>query len=406
MFKLLYYANISILIIFLFLHQRGCYIQSIGSGWGGTCGTIRVWPKMNLTDYRTERTRLSQNRQGQPISETQAVIDYKFRRERIHNEFVIVRLSVAYDDSFKSQFEDPRLREDYIRAIIFETQLYYERPEMTKHIKFNLVVVEIRELNFKLDPSMDADKLLDVFTRSNQNQMKIDMNILLLFRNMWVPGYKLNRRDDIRGKILGLSYIETFCRFNRPSLCLNANSIGSSAILTHELSHSLGSKHDGEPGYHESRCANSDHLMHPNFDPRRLSWSRCTIDVFLSYLTSDQVYNCIFSSNRLGQSKPIKHFFDFTPIGSNSNRLILPGHQFNIDQQCKLALGQMAISLETKIGMNGDKSYDVCKNLLCRIEGSVGPSEYVDVEIGPAASGSVCRSRSNKSGRCFHQECT
>lgn len=360
------------------------------SSWGGLCGTNL---KLEPANKQAAPSELINRFAGHRFEYLQDENLRLQRLKRLQNELVVVRLNVIYDSSFKAQFGNKS--EDYIRALMYQLQLYYERPEMSERIKFNFVVVNISESSYVYPIWLTANNLLNEFsTRIDQPRNSYDLSVLLIFRELIVY-----RQYKLISKIFGISNVGSFCTENiaPPTLVFRTENFASAVVLAHEFAHSFGCNHDGEePHLIERRCANTNHIMNAEVDIGRLSWSWCSVRVLAERFISENIHQCIYNPARFNYSKPFKPSFDFSPTNQNINRQLLPGSQFNIDDQCALALG-----INAKSYPDGQNTYPTCLDLACQ----VGKLDTVKVSMGPAGWGSKCVSRASIAGTCWNSEC-
>lgn len=319
--------------------------------------------------------------------------------ERIRNTPIIVRLNVAYDRSFGAKFRDPKLRLDYIRAYMYETQLYFDRDEMRRQIWFKFVVVNITTTKMLVIPRINGHEVLENFHRARDFQPKsADLNLLMTFKNI----YSKNNRGEI-SKIMGIAHENAFCtQTERPNLIVGAFSLGTATILAHELAHSLGISHDGLPPL-GTKCARTNHIMNPIAGPEKLSWSQCSIETVVANMMTNAIFNCIYDPRRIARAIPFDASFNFPYVVGSLNQIpeYSAGRLFNLDQQCQIVLGPNSVSQLSQTGDGRSQRFDECQELVC----FSGTQMKVDAQIHPAATGSMCSLYRNSTGRCLQQVC-
>lgn len=407
----------------------------IKSTWEGGCGNIdyeihttdnsdAVFSnssinKKKISQFNIEKQLYKHMKKDRYLSKTN-----KFNRveaeEKLKNELVKVRLNVVYDSSFAEEFPQTQKLENYVRNVILSAQIVLNQEEISKHMKINLVVVNLKKSTQSFDEHMQSLDILYSFGRGPDiGYPEADLNVLITFRNFWMfhgrrsrsffetanydllervgtsdQGKNFERDANIRGKILGQATTDTFCKNQLPSelkiLIFTAPSICSGPILAHELAHSFGIEHDGIGRSRD--CTAPQHIMYPEIGKGRLRWSQCTVRNLIENFI--ERIDCLFDPTRVSKSVPIKPLFDF----SQSTNLSLPGKQMSIDAQCAQALGsEIATSSLNAFGRNGDSVYETCQSLVCTVGG------FMEVDIGPAPAGSQCTS--NGGAYCSQGSC-
>lgn len=432
---LILYLLLLVLREFNYSSRSKCVVKAliIENTWKGSCGNIDY--EIHTTDnsdavssnssinkkistFNIEQQQLYKHAKYRHLSKTN-----KFNRveaeEKLKNELVKVRLNVVYDSSFAEEFPQREKLENYVRNIIFSAQIILNQEEISKHVRINLVVVNLKESTQSFGERMQSREILKSFSKgSDVDYSEADLNLLMTFRNLWeflegrrvirffdTKNYDLlenikmigtnneraqKREPKSRLKILGQAAMDTFCHKRLDDdkvLILNAPSLGSSVVLAHELAHSFGVDHDGTGS--SKNCTTAEYIMYPAMAEGRLRWSQCSVKKIVENFIGR--IDCLFDPIRVNKSVPFKPLFDF----SQAN-IPLPGKEISIDAQCAQALGEIATSSLNTFGRNGNSKYETCQSLVCNV------GRFMEVAIGPAPAGSQC---TLNGGYCSHGSC-
>lgn len=331
-------------------------------------------------------------------------VELDARLQRLKTEIVLVRLRIVIDRSLVTALgnNDKEIHR-FVRNLVFAAQLYYERKEMKERLRFNFRVVDIVKSKQSFPEHLDSASILEKFEAPLGGD-RADLNVLLLFRNLW------SIREDLKKpaiKTFGLAYMSTFCNLDNVSqakLIMNANSLGSSMTLVHEIGHALGARHDPKDYPRQGACSPSLMFTYADESMDRCAWSEDSLRDITNHLITTPIYECTFKSDRT-QPGPLKSSvdFDFTLRPGTDNKRVLPGSN-NFPgssplHQCELALGKGAYpDAQFK---NQLSSYEMCKQLGCRVYGLSSL-----IHIGPAAPGTRCRITDKVLSHCKDNECS
>lgn len=373
----------------------------IENSWGGYCGFSSL-PAGSGRQVGGDFSRKLRN-------ET----DIKRMIERLARDIIFIRLNIVHDKALEEEHRNNRNGLlGFIRDFVYTTQLIYEQPELSSHLKINLVVVSVQLSSLRIDPGIDSNKLLHQFSNSPEttgvNRERADLHVLLLYRALSSGNSAKIEEPERRKriKLAGLAEWATFCNAQRGSaraMVISADSFGAAPVFAHEMAHALNVLHDNDPnGFHERHCKTSDYLMGPISGPDKLIWSECTLHSLIRYFTFLDIHGCIYDQKRIDSAKPMLDMFDLNPLNAKGkeNRRRLPGELVPLDEQCARHFGRTSRSVQMTFNyQSGD--YTTCQMLVCFI----GGRRHIAF-MGPAPPGSVCNNRgSNKLGRCFNTRC-
>lgn len=325
---------------------------------------------------------------------------------------IIVRLNVVVDPTFAMQFNNNLQRiQDVVWAIFFETQLYFDRPELKqgkyKYIRFAFVIVSL-QVSEKLLPSQRITDFSDAFNKTKEVQdhyNDADLHVLLSYRNYFVR----NKGQFQISVVQGFAYHETFCtplNYDYPPVAvITIRGFPNAMTIAHEFAHAFGLPHDGfprdppNPYFDSRRCKkNSYTVMAENAFYYGPLWSECSVRglTMVPYMR----FNCILDPKRIGNIKPVEKRFDWRKYNHENISQwpdLLPGEKFSQLEQCQLMLGPSSFP----VGRIGE--FDICQDLTCDV-GRDSKDRYVRVFLGPPLTGTECQFE-NYTGKCYNQLC-
>lgn len=423
----------------LFVARASGPLASSGRSHEGECGTnlslIRPDSQALLSLYKTQDNSEASHPSSSWLDDgidngrqEPQELSPESRAKRLADEGVLIRLEVIVDRTFSGHMNNNQLRIfQFIKSLIYETQLFFERPEMKTKIKFTFVLIDIRESKSNYPSDIAVDELLRQFAVGGdveRQQRRADLSILLVHRALWLLRDPQEAKARGRGqphrhpgwlrKILGISFVGTFCNNQhlRPAaLVINAFSLGCWVVLAHELGHALNAAHDGDPQSELARsCRSSGHLMQSHFQDDGFRWSPCSIEALMVYFQQKHIWDCIYSQKRLhlniGQQQQVAVSFKSINFALKETRLRSPADSLGsggLEQQCEAALGPTAHvvgygpassrSDEAEGNNTADEASlavttDSCSNLICELGHEV--DQLVEVNVGTPLSGSKC----------------
>lgn len=334
-------------------------------------------------------------------------VDYSQRLQELKTNLTIIRMLVLYDDTMLAEFKSRGKIERYIRNILYQNQLTFERPELWAHLRLYFMITDIRKANSSYGPNLSGPATLLAFSKAPDftASPEADLKVLMV--------YKEFASNPEGTRVLGVSYIGSICRkTSRAALVLIASTTGSARVLAHEIGHALNSNHDGLEK--NAACPEEGNIMKSTLSPTAINWSKCAIKLFQDFLADTSISSCLNDPNRLKNAKPYTDAFDFRPEEGNLNRKPLPGEEMNVDEQCQFSLDSKAVSGELHVKYNavhiGEDQrvveYENCQEAACFIKG------YGFFGIGASFSGSFCRARNSekfngefREGVCLNSRC-
>lgn len=323
--------------------------------------------------------------------------------ERLKGQRILVKINFVYDEMIEerwSKLEGGVIQ--YLRLLTYSTQLVFEQKELDLGIE--LVVVSAKKSTQKFQWDWNSGKILDEFTGGPDLDRNADINVYLLGRSLWNRGPKVENSKRWSTRILGLSWVRSFCNPNSTvgAMLVDAIELGRYRTFAHEIAHALGCNHDGEKSDPIlARCDSNLYLMSWANSLSRVAWSECTKTCLTQFFAHPDVYKCIIDRQRVESAKPMTPEFDFSPHGTNPNRQKFPGEILDIDGQCRHASDDNARALQSITGRNGYVYDNTCQGLLCRL----GDVNYL---LGHVIQGSTCIVTKNNqllTGKCFGIDC-
>lgn len=332
--------------------------------------------------------------------------EWKARLKRLRTEFVVVRLNIVVDESLSSALgRDNDTIYKFVRDLLFSTQLYFERDEMFRVVKFNFVVYNVIHSTQKYSADQDIRTILGAFSIGPDVDTRLaDINILLIYKNLWSINYNSRVQSEKVTKVLGLAHTGVFCNANAPykTLVIQATSLGSAITLAHELAHSFNVQHDST----DKVDCSGDHMMAASLDTNHYTWSHCSVNMVRDYLAQTDIFQCLTDSVRSAAVVPFRPEFNFTPLHNIRAVEPLPGVSSTKLEQCLYALGRgSAAASDISIKERLIYSHDDCIELLCSLENG-----KVEIRVGPAAPGSPCilgydQNFRTRVGFCYMNNC-
>ncbi|CAM4811019.1 unnamed protein product [Rotaria magnacalcarata] len=146
---------------------------------------------------------------------------------------------------------------------------------------------------------------------------------------------------------IGLANMAGMCMVNRSCNINQDVGLMSAFTIAHEIGHNLGMSHDNNKGHcaSESSSSNSDTIMVPSYAKVPINmWSQCSRDTLTDFFDHGWA-KCL--NNKPTTMQP----FDD----------ILPGIIFDLDEQCRLAMGPHS----TYCFLGDEPPMDVCNHVMC-----------------------------------------
>eukprot|EP00117_Sycon_ciliatum_P035957 scpid57376/ scgid0006/ A disintegrin and metalloproteinase with thrombospondin motifs 16 len=179
-----------------------------------------------------------------------------------------------------------------------------------------------------LSSSMSAFTMLDTFCGWQDSlPMRVrrgaDHAVLLTGLDLCSMEADNRRRTDRKCNILGMAGRETWCDRSDSCSIAEYNGLASAFTVAHEIGHGLAMNHDDEA----SRCSDNRGIMAPSATASTdfFRWSQCSAAHLRTFL-------------RIKRHLP-KFCMLNCPRRSPEQHDILPGRDFNVDEQCQMLRG-------------------------------------------------------------------
>ncbi|KAH7638453.1 a disintegrin and metalloproteinase with thrombospondin motifs family protein [Dermatophagoides farinae] len=273
--------------------------------------------------------------------------------DKIYDIETIIFVDQSLIENFNGARQD---LEKLILAIMNEVQLIYNFDTMKTKIRIVIKKIVYLDRNNQNDVGVpntadgDIDQYLDNFCawqkrlwkRTAVNQ-RWDHALMLTGLDL----YKMMADDEKNKKVLGLAWVNGMCRPSYSCTLNEGKNFESAFVIAHEMAHSLGMLHDG----YDNNCESDKYIMSEKTGPGKIHWSPCSNLYLENFLN------------------PLDDHHDYR----------LPGEQYDLQQQCQLALGdQYQPYISKRSPFN-----DICKELWCSYGHWASPAH-------PALEGSRC----------------
>lgn len=254
-----------------------------------------------------------------------------------------------------------------------------------------IMVAETREDSGWLEKLADWSKIGEHNGRAsvNTDRALYDFSLWIKDQHTTLPkfdhamvfsGYRLSNKYDL--SFGGKAYLGAICDIkngNSVSIVSDTNDFQCVKVATHELAHSLGSVHDGDPGF-ENCPAKGNYVMAPvaTYEPEKLRnaffFSRCSVQQMKKLLRSKKAA-CV----RDAPSVYYKYDLQRLP----------PGKMISPDQHCQMIYGPKSTFCDEY-----DVQVVVCGQLWCRdpnLNGACRTNSYLTALPGtPCRNGMSC----------------
>ncbi|XP_076052943.1 uncharacterized protein LOC143032309 [Oratosquilla oratoria] len=254
-----------------------------------------------------------------------------------------------------------------VLAMINAVQLLYNDPSLGHNVKFVLKRLEILHKDPEdLQRPYDIDLYLTNFCEWQRKvNPSSDLDPIHWDHALMLTGLDLYtdlELGEVNSQVVGLAPVAGMC--TRMSSCTvnEARHFESVFVVTHEMGHNLGMRHDGlQAG---NNCDPGRYLMSPTLGSGKITWSPCSKTYFDNFLL-DRQSQCL--------RDPAEPHRDDLRHESK----LLPGQRFSSDLQCKLKYGVGSSRAESQ------PLEDVCQDMHCR-------KQHFTWTSHPALEGTYC----------------
>ncbi|OTF81072.1 A disintegrin and metalloproteinase with thrombospondin motifs family protein, partial [Euroglyphus maynei] len=297
------------------------------------------------------------------------IIDLPELPEKIYN----IETIIFVDQTLIRNFDGARQElQKLILAIMNEVQLIYNFDTMKTRIRIVIKKIVYLDGNRNDVPNTadgDIDKYLDNFCAWQKRlwkrtaiESRWDHALMLTGLDL----YKMIGNEKNR-KVLGLAWVNGMCRPSYSCTLNEGKNFESAFVIAHEMAHRFGMLHDG----YDNNCDPDKYIMSEKTGPGKIHWSPCS-NLYVENFLQKSNLKCLEKTSE-------ESFFTYTsPLDDHLDQR-LPGEQFNLNQQCQLALGnQYRPYISKRSPFN-----DICKELWCSHGHWATPAH-------PALEGSNC----------------
>uniref|UniRef100_A0AC35TTE2 Peptidase M12B domain-containing protein n=1 Tax=Rhabditophanes sp. KR3021 TaxID=114890 RepID=A0AC35TTE2_9BILA len=261
--------------------------------------------------------------------------------------------------------------QNFILTMFNNIQIMYHQPSMMPKVNFKIVRYEVLKvqpsaLAFHLHSHGEATRYLSYFSRYQRNlNVGSDTNLLLSGLNLF--------RSGGSNSISGIARLDGCCDPWNSAGIGEGLDFAVSSILTHEIGHTLGMRHD-------NNFCQDKYIMSSSLGPGKVTFSTCSLRDFHTFLQrlDNRGRNCMRTNSM--------------PEKLRINPDSLPGSLYSADEQCRLMHGPNYRQVTPRI----DHIDGICYMMWC---GSTSFGRIITSH--PALEGTSCGSNKFcQLGRC------